>query len=167
MQPGSQFPLRMKVTAVLIALVVTLIGMYTYSANSESIALDSFAIGNRAKVVYTAPPTGRVTTNLYDEDDDIPIRVDYRVNWDGEINSILLNSRTGGTWGTDVHIRAITTIPGTHVTLLIITGQNASTITFNGKQVATYNYSFNKPVTKIECEKHTHNSVVEELAVLC
>ena len=103
-----------------------------------------------AKVVYTTPPAGRVSTNLYDEDDNIPLQIDYRVNWVNFINTLYLNTRTGGNWwGNVIIIGNITTTPGTLVTIYIGAGQNAFTITLNGKQVATYNYRINKPVTKI------------------
>lgn len=156
----------MNVSAVLIALVVALIGMHTSSANPESIAPTTFAVGNTAKIVYTAPPTGTVATYLSAADDDILLLIAYRVDWGGDVNLIVLNTRTGGTWGTEVRINGITTTPGTHVTILVNAGQNAFTITFNGKQLATFNYRINKPVAKIVYDKFSYDSAVEELAVL-
>lgn len=165
MQPNQPLSIETLYTCtVLITSVVTLIGMAT--SNCKSIAPNNFAAGDRAQVVYTAPSSGRVSTNLYNEDGDIMLHIDYRVDYRKDTNTIVLNSRRAGDWGKAERISPIMTTPGTVVTLVIHAGQNDYTITFTRKEVATYSYRFDKPVTKIECDTYSYGSVVQKLAVL-
>ena len=121
LQASGLFQVTMNVSAVLLALVVGLIGVHTSNASSQSISPSSFVVGNRAVVVYTAPPTGRVSVNLYDEGNvDNLLHVDYRVNWGKDKNTIVLNTRTGKKWGKEVRITGITTTPGTNVGIVIL-----------------------------------------------
>ena len=149
--------MTMNVSAVLIALLVGSIRVHTSNASSKCISSSSFAVGYRAKVICTAPPTGRVSVNLYDKDDvEIPLQVDYRVGWNKDKNTILLNTRTRTKWGKEVRIRGITTAPGTLVAIVIVAQKDSFTISLNGKQVATYQYRINKPVIKIEYQNYTY-----------
>ena len=166
MQPTAHLEFRMNASTVLIALAVGLIGMHTTNANRESIAPKHFGIGNTASFVYTAPSTGKIFTYFTSEDNDIPFMVAYRVNSKGDVNTLFLNSRKGGVWGTGVRITGITTTPGTIVKILIKAEENAYTITFNGKQVATFNYRINKPVANIVYDSGDYDSVLKALTVL-
>ena len=62
------------------------------NANAESIGVNSFEVGNWAKVICTVPPTGRVSINVYEDNDSILLQVDYRVNWGSNTNTIVLNT---------------------------------------------------------------------------
>ena len=161
--------MTMNVSAVLIALVVGLIGVHTSNASSQSFTLsNSLAIGDHAIVKYTAPPTGRVSVNLWDEGNaDILLHVDYRVDYSGDQNTILLNTRTGSKWGTNVRIRDIITTPGTFVIIEIIAQEDSFRISFNKKRVATYPYRINKPVTTIEYQNYDYQSFLRVITLYC
>ena len=90
----------MKVTLI-ITFAVVFIGICISNANAESIRVNSFEVGNCAKVVCTVPPTGRVSLNVYEGNDNILLQVDYRVNRVPNTSTIVLNTKTGGVWGTD------------------------------------------------------------------
>lgn len=166
MQPTAHLEFRMNASTVFIALAVALIGMHTSNANQESTAPQNFGIGKTASFVYTAPSNGRVLTYFTSVDSVIPLMVSYRVNWKGDVDTLVLNSHEGGAWGRKVRVPGITTTPGTIVTILIKAEENAYTVTFNGKQVATFDYRINKPVTNIVYDPDDYDSVLKALTVL-
>ena len=162
----THFQLRMNVSTVSITLVVALIGICMLNAYSERIDLDSFKVGNCAAVHYTAPSTGRQSINLYKENGDILLHVDYRVNWSSNTNTIVLNTRTGRKWGTEQLVTGIASTPGTVLEFLICAEANDFSITFNKKQVATYQYRINATVTRVEYANQGYGTTLEELRVV-
>ena len=156
----------MKVSTVLISLVVAFIGIRMSNAYSYHIDPDSFEVGDCAEVHYTAPPTGRASINLYEENGDILLHTDYRVHWGPNTNTIVLATRTGGIWGPEQHVTDITSTPDTVVKFLICAEENDFSITFNKKQVATYQYRINAPVTRLEYQNYGYDSTLEELCVV-
>ena len=165
MQLTDPFHSRMKVSTV-ITLVVASVGIRMLNANPESIDVDSFEDVNRAKVIYTVPPTGRVSINLYNENGDILIQVDYRVNWGSNTNTIVLNTKTGGVWGTDQLVPGIKSPAGTLVAFVICAEPNDFSIIYKKKEVATYVYRINATVSKIEYQNNSYDSDIMRLSVL-
>ena len=155
----------MKVSTV-ITLMAASVGIRMLDANPESIDIDSFEVGNCAKVIYTVPPTGRVSINLYNENGDILLQVDYRVNWSSNTNTIVLNTKTGGVWGTDQLVLGVKSPAGTLVAFVICAEPNDFSIIYKKKVVATYAYRINATVSRIEYQKYSYDSHIMRLSVL-
>ena len=155
----------MKVTSI-ITLVVASIGICMSNANAESIGVNSFEVGNCAKVICTVPPTGRVSINVYEDNDSILLQVDYRVNWGSNTNTIVLNTKTGGVWGTDQLVPGIKSPAGTLMKFLICADTNDFSIIFKKVKVATYAYRINSPVSRIEYQKYSYDSCLKKISVL-
>ena len=155
----------MEVPTVLMLLAMASIGLCISNANSMSIDPDSFEVGTCAIAKFTAPPTGRVSINLYGENDDILLLVDYRVNWGLTTNAIVLNTRTAGKWGEEQHVTGMTSTPGTLLEIIVCAEANDFSVIFNELKVANYQYRIKAPVTKIEYQKYSYDSVVKELVL--
>ena len=171
MQFKDPFQLRMEVSTVLITLVVALIGISIPNALSQYIDLDSFEVGDCAEAHYTAASTGRTTVNLRASNGDIPLHIGYGVNWTSPTHHhatklIELNTKTGESWGTEVHVTGITSTPGTLLQFLICAGANDFSITFNGKQVATFQYRINAAVTRLQYQNYGYDSTLKKLCVV-
>lgn len=156
----------MKVFTILVVLIVALSGIHSSIAFSTHIDPDTFATGDCVEGHYTAPPTGRVALNLHDKDGNIIIHVDYRVKWSSYTNTIVLDTYEGG-WGPEESVTGITSTPGTVVELLVCARENDFSITFNKKQVATYNYRIaGAVVTRFEYENYGYDSTLMELCIV-
>lgn len=156
----------MKVSAILVALIVVLSEIHSSNAFDTHIDPDSFAVGDCVESHYTAPPTGDVAHNLYDKDGNIILHIDYRVKWGPNTNTIVFNTYQGG-WGPEQHVTDITTTPGTVVELLVCARENDFSITFNKKQVATYNYRIpGAVVTRFLYRNSGFDSVLMELCIV-
>ena len=168
MQFKDPFQLRMNVSAILITLVVALLGISIPNALSEHIDPDSFQVGDCAEAHYTAAPTGRTTVNLKASNGDVLLHVDYRVSWGSPLvtNTIVLNSQTGGSWGTEQRVPDITSTAGTVLEFLICAEANDFTIILNGKQVATYQYRISGEVASIEYVNSGYDSILKKLCVV-
>ena len=158
----------MKVYALLYLLVMVLNGIQMSKTDTTSITLDSFQVGKCVGSRYTTPPTGRTTLNLYEENGDIPLHVDYRVNWETFINTLLLSTRTGGTWVSHQNVTGITSPSGTVVEILICANGNGFVLAFNRMQVATYSYPNinNTNIIRFEYENYSsYSSTLKQLSM--
>ena len=157
-----------KASMVLITLVVALLGISIPNAVSEYIDPDSFQVGYCAEAHYTAASTGRTTVNLKASNGDVLLHVDYRVSWGSPLvtNTIVLNSQTGGSWGTEQRVTGITSTPGAVLEVMICAEANDFSITFNGRQVATYQYLNNATVTRFEYGNSGYDSSLKKLCVV-
>ncbi len=166
MQFNDSLQLRMKVSTILVALIVVLSEMHSSNAFSTHIDPDIFATGDCGKSHFTASPTGRLSHNVYDKVGNIMLHVDYRVNWGGNTNTLYLNTYKGD-WGTPQLVTGIASTPGTVVELLVCARENDFSITFNKKQVATYNYRIpGAVVTRFEYQNNGYDSTVMELCIV-
>ena len=163
---------RMNISAIFISLVA-LTGITVSNANPEYIELESFDVGQCIKVVYTAPTTGRTTFQLRAADGTIVLTADYRKHWGGNPstgqpwqNIVILNSKIGGSWGTEQHVEDVTTTPGTDMALNFCANDTEFIISLNNKDIATYTYR--TPVTtvsKVEFFHRDYDSVLKEICV--
>ena len=156
----------MKVSTILVALLVILSEIHSSNAYNTHIDPDSFATGDCVEGHYTTPPTGRVSLNLYDKDGNTILHVDYRVKWSSYTNTIVLDTHKGG-WGPEQPVTGITSTPGTVVEILACARESDFSITFNKKQVATYNYRIpGAVVTRFEYQNYGYESTLMELCIV-
>ena len=164
MQFKDPFQLRMKFSMVFITLVVALIGISIPNALSHYIDPDSFEVGDCAEVHFTAPSTGLAALDMCDSNGNILLHVGYGVNWTNPRNNnlvtnmISLNTVTGEVRGTEQRITGVTSTSGTTLKFLVCAGANDFSITFNGKQVATYQYRINAAVTRLHYQNYGYDS---------
>ena len=171
MQFKDPFQLRMEVSTVLSTLVVALIGISIPNALSQYIDLDRFEVGDCAEGHYTSPSTGLAALDLCDSNGDILLHVGYGVNWTSPThhhatNIIDLSTKTGEERGTEQRITGITSTPGTLLKFLVCAGANDFSITFNGKQVATFQYRINAAVTRLHYQNYGYDSTLKKLCVV-
>ena len=158
----------MPASVILVSLMVALIGTHTSTAqpDREHIDINGLPTGDCVEAIYTAPQTESATLNLKAENGDTLLHVDYRVDWGPNKNTIVLNSNTGGTWGTEQLVKKITTVPGTDLKWVICAQENDYSIVFNGKEVATYEYRIDAPATRFDYTQYPNaNSVLKKLSL--
>lgn len=128
-------------SVLLLSLVVALIGTHLTKALTETINLDSFAVGDCVEVDYIAPSTSRVTIYLVQDNDDVLLYADYRVKYRSQQNVLALRSRVGGRWSKMNYLEDIKSTPGTSLKFLICaTADSEVSIVFNGKLLTYYSY---------------------------
>ena len=159
---------------VTLGIAAASIGITVYSANPKYIPLGIFAVGQCIEAYYTAPTSGRATIDLSAADGMIVLTVDYRKHWGGNPdtgqpwqNILILNSKIGGAWGTEQHVKDIVTTPGMEMALIICAEKEDFSIVLNQKKVATYTYR--RPVTtvtKVEYSKYGFDSILRKFCVV-
>ena len=136
-------------------------------ANTEYIQLQSFDVGQCIEASYTAPTTGRASVNLVASDGTVVLHVDYRKNWGGNPNILILNSKIGGSWGGEQCVTDVETTPGMELDWEICANEADFSIVLNHKNVATYAYRM--PVTtvsKVEFARYEFDAVLRKLCVV-
>ena len=165
--------MKMRHCSVIIVWIVALIGISVSTENSEYIDLRSFNVGQCIEALYTAPSTGRTTLQLLASDGTVVLTADYRKHWGGNPstgkpwqNILILNSKIGGSWGTEQHVEDVKTTPGTVLTWNICARDANFSIDLNGKELATYAYR--TPVNTVSTVMLTdrgYDSVLKQLCV--
>ena len=155
---------RMAASVTLFCIVFALAGVHELKADSEHIDLDSFSVGECVEVTYTAPSSGRASINLYDAAGDIVLHVDYRVNWNGIVNTVIFNTRTAGAWGPEEKVTGVKSTPGTGVEIVICPQEANFMIKFNQMELATYDYRTTTEVSRVEYDNYSYDST---LKVMC
>ena len=163
----------MTATAMYISLVA-LTALSVFNVLAVHIDLESFDVGQCIEASYTAPATGRSTVNLAASDGTIVLHVDYRKNW-GENpstgkpwqNIVILNSKIGGSWGTEQHVEDVETTPGTVLAWKICAGDADFSIELNHKELATYTYRAPvNTVSKVQFDDQGYDAVLRKLCVV-
>lgn len=128
-------------SVLLLSLVVALVGIHLTKTLTETVNLDSFAVGDCVEVVYIAPSTKRVTIYLIEDNDDVLLFADYRVEYRSQYNTLALRSQVGGSWSKMEYLEGIKSTPGTSLKFLICAiADNEVSIVFNGKLLKNYSY---------------------------
>ena len=155
----------MAASVIFISLVVSFIGAY---ANAEYIDIENFNVGNCVEVDYTAPPTGRASINLIDAAGDIVLHVDYRVSWGSPLvqDTVVLNTRTSGSWGPEERVTGIKSTPGTVLQFVICAEDSDFSINMNQKELATYEYRTDTKVSRLEFESYDYDSTLKQMCVV-
>jgi len=156
-------PMKMRHCSVIIIWIVALIGISVSTQNREYIDLRSFNIGKCIEALYTAPTTGKTTLQLLAGNDTVVLTVSYRKT----LNTLILNSNIGGTWGTPQRVEDIETTPGTILAWKICARDADFSINLNGKELTTYAYR--TPVNTTSTVMFTdrgYDSVLKQLCVV-
>ena len=156
----------MAASVIFISFVVSFI--HILNANAEQIAIGSFNVGMCVEVDYTAPPTGRASIVLIDAAGDVVLVVDYRVNRGSptEQDTVVLNTRTSGSWGPEQRVKGIKSTPGTVLQWVVCAKDNGFSIDMNQKELATYVYRTNTKVSRLEFESYTYDSTIKQMSVV-
>ena len=162
---------RMTVAVILISLLA-LTGITVSNAKPDSIDLESFDVGRCIRVEYTAPTTGRTTVNLLAADGTVVLTADYRKSWGGNPstgkpwqNIVILNSKIGGSWGAEQHVKDVLTTPGMEMEFKICANDTEFSIAFDQKEIATYTYR--TPVNTLSKVQFTNQGFDSVLGKLC
>ena len=137
----EQLHCSMATFLVLISLVAAVINAHICMTNGEPyIDLERFSTGDCVKVHYTAP-TVRATIILIENKSVVQLHVDYRVNYLGMQNTVLLNPKFGTVWdpSTVELVEGITSTPGTVIKVLTCAKDDKTfAVYFNGMFLANY-----------------------------
>jgi len=153
--------MKMRHCRVIIVWIVALIGISVSTQNREYIDLRSFNIGKCIEALYTAPTTGKTTLQLLAGNDTVVLTVSYRKT----LNTLILNSNIGGTWGTPQRVEDIETTPGTILAWKICARDADFSINLNGKELTTYAYR--TPVNTTSTVMFTDRGYDSVLKQLC
>ena len=156
----------MAASVIFISLVVSFI--HILNANAEQITIGSFNVGMCIEVDCTAPSTGRASINLYDAAGDIVLHVDYRVSWGIPLDqdTVVLSTRTSGSWWTEQHVEGIKSTPGTVLQWVVCAKDNGFSIDMNQKELATYAYRTDTKASRLGFDKYTYDSTVKQMCVV-
>ena len=163
----------MTATVMFISLVA-LTAISVSNALADHIELESFDVGYCIEASYTAPTTGTSTVNLVASDGTIVLHVNYRKHagsnpstgqpWQ---NILILNSKIGGSWGTEQHVEDVETTPGTVLDWQICAGDADFSIELNNKDLATYTYRTPvNTVSRVEFGNSGNDAVLRKLCVV-
>ena len=150
-------------TSLLLLFVVT----HKSVATPEYIEFDGFTVGNCVGGEYSAPVTESATFNLEAANGDIVLHIDYRVDLGDDKYTIVLNTKTGGTWGPEQRVPEITSTPGILLFWQVCAQEEDFSVSINAKEVATYKYRVDTPVTRLEFTQYPNaKSNLRKLAFL-
>ena len=163
---------KMTATVMFISLVA-LTALSVSNALADHIDLE-FVVGQCIEAAYTAPTTGTSTVNLVASDGTIVLHVNYRKHagsnpstgqpWQ---NILILNSKIGGSWGTEQHVENVETTPGTVLDWQICAGDADFSIVLNNKDLATYPYRTPvNTVSRVEFSNSGNDAVLRKLCVV-
>ena len=156
----------MTASVIFISLLISFI--HVFNANAEQIAIGSFSVGMCVEVDYTAPPTGRASINLIDAAGDVVLHVDYRVSWGSTVDqdTVVLNTRTSGSWGTEQRVKGIKSTPGTVLQFVVCAKDSDFSIDMNQKELATYAYRTDTKASRLEFESYDYDSTIKQMCVV-
>ena len=69
-----------------------------------TLPVESLDVGQTIGVVFRNPNDGRVGLTLVTEDGDFVVRVAFRINYGGNQNTVIINSRENGNWGQPITV---------------------------------------------------------------
>ena len=142
-------------------------GTHISSAQQDYINMDDLLVGLCIEADYTAPETESATLNLKAANGDTLLHVDYRVDWGPNKDTVVLNTQTGGEWGTEQLVTGIKSTPGSMLKWVICAQEDSFSIQLNEKEVATYAYRINAPVRRLDFTQYENaNSFLRQLCVL-
>ena len=122
------------------------------SGNAQhSISPDDFRIGYAVEGTFFAPNKGRVTFYFWnDAENEVVFVVDARYLWpNADHNVLVLNTFTGGVWGTEDRPAGFDFTPGILVKVRIEALQNYWRIVCNGKEISRFQYRPNVPADSV------------------
>ena len=147
--------------------MIALTGPLVSDANQESIDLDTFTVGNCVRAKYTSPVTESVTLNLKAANGDTVLHLDYRVNWGPNKDTLVLNTQTGGVWGTEQLVTDLKTTPGTLLFWWVCAKEDEFSILLNLKELTTYKYRVDSKVTRFEFTQYPNaNATLMKLGMV-
>ena len=136
----------MTTSVVIFVFAVALIGTQNHVSHAASRYIDvkDFAVGDCAEVHYTAP-TARATINLKSADNNVVLHCTYRVNYGALQDTLILNTKLAGeTWNqsTRLLVHDVRSTVGTNLKFVLCpVAVDEVSVTFNGKQLASYSNS--------------------------
>ena len=157
---------RMAASATLFCIVVALAGVHELKADTEHIDLDSFSVGECVEITYTVPSTGRAAANLLDAGGDVVLHVDYRVNWNGYVDTVVFDSRLSGTWGPIEQVTGVKSTPGTLAEFVICPQESNFVINFNQKKLGTYKYRTTTNPSRFQYNNYSYDSTLKQMCAV-
>ena len=106
------------------------------------VAIPSLSDGTTVYVEYTTPSIGRISINLVQDEQNVPLQVDVRYHWFEKVKVLVLNSLKNGVWQTEEHPTGFPFNSGYLTTVKIVPSSEASAykIYANGKHIADFVY---------------------------